>query len=69
MWATDIGNEYGQILISILTEGEGASLRQMIEGIMSRYEKAAVDPSRVLYVDRDCYGPATVQSTLRIGQI
>lgn len=28
---------------------------------MSRYEKAAVDPPKALYVDRDCYGPATVQ--------
>lgn len=60
MWATNVGNEYGQILMSILTEGEGASLRPMIEGIMSRYEKAAVDPPQVLYVDRDCCGPATV---------
>lgn len=60
MWATNVGNEYGQILMSVLTEGEGASLRPMIEGIMSRYEKAAVDPPQVLYVDRDCCGPATV---------
>lgn len=28
---------------------------------MSRYEKAAVDPPKALYVHRDCYGPATVQ--------
>lgn len=33
----------------------------ILEGIMSRYEKAAVDPPKALYVDRDCYGPATVQ--------
>lgn len=51
MWATNVGNEYGQILMSILTEGEGASLRPMFEGIMSRYEKAAVDPPQVLYVE------------------
>ena len=39
-----VGNEYGQILMSVLTEEEGASLRPMIEGIMSRCEKAGIDP-------------------------
>jgi len=60
MWATNVGNEHGQVIMSVLTEGEGASLRPMITGLVSRYKQAAVNPPRVLYVDRDCCGPATV---------
>ena len=24
MWATNVGNEHGQVIMSVLTEGEGA---------------------------------------------
>ena len=54
-WATNIGNERGEVLISILTESEGAEgLRPMAQGLMERYQQARVDPPIILYSDRDC---------------
>ena len=57
MWATNIGNEHGQILNSVLTAGEGQGLVPVINGIVMRYEQAGQQPSEILYVDRDCCGP------------
>eukprot|EP00057_Strongylocentrotus_purpuratus_P014295 XP_011668769.1 PREDICTED: uncharacterized protein LOC105440394 [Strongylocentrotus purpuratus] len=42
-WVTNVGNEYGQVLMSVLTEG-----------IIRRYADAGVAPPELLYVDRDC---------------
>ncbi|XP_039626713.1 uncharacterized protein LOC120540217 [Polypterus senegalus] len=53
-WVTNVGNEHGQILISVLTAAEGAGLHPMATGLMQRYRDASVSPSLVLYVDRDC---------------
>ena len=58
-WATNVGNEMGQVLISVLTASEGSGLSDMATGLVRRYEKAAVDPPVVLYVDRDCCSSAT----------
>ena len=44
MWATNVGNEHGQVIMSVLNEREGASLRPMITGLVSRYKQAAVNP-------------------------
>ena len=53
-WATNIGNERGQVLISVLTVNEGIGLDNMANGLMRRYSEAGVAPPEVLYVDRDC---------------
>ena len=36
MWATNVGNEYGQVVMSVLTTGEGYGLRLMIHGDIER---------------------------------
>ena len=54
-WCTNIGNENGVVLLSLLTTSESlANLGQMAEGLMARYDKAQKAPPRVLYTDRDC---------------
>ena len=54
MWATNVGNEHGQVIMSVLTTSEGQGLVNMINGIMRRYSLADVPAPRLLYVDRDC---------------
>ncbi|KAM9723716.1 uncharacterized protein ACNS7B_019020 [Menidia menidia] len=44
LWLTSVGNEYGQILISVLTAQEGAGLDKMADGLVKRYAQAGVDP-------------------------
>ncbi len=53
-WATNVGNEYGQVLMSVMTTSEGAGLQSMAEGIVRRYAEAGEDPPILLYVDRNC---------------
>ena len=53
-WCTNVGNEFGQVLMSVLTDSEGDGLDNMAEGLMSRYKRANIPPPRVMYVDRDC---------------
>ena len=53
-WATNVGNEFGQVLISVLTAAEGAGLNKMAEGLTERYSQANQEPPVLLYVDRDC---------------
>lgn len=53
-WVTNVGNEYGQVLMSVLTD-TGDGLQDMAEGLMNRYKEAEVSSPQVLYVDRDCY--------------
>ena len=53
-WATNIGNEKGQVLMSVLTVNEGTGLENMANGLMRRFSLAGVSPPEVLYVDRDC---------------
>ncbi|XP_051996487.1 uncharacterized protein LOC127653743 [Xyrauchen texanus] len=53
-WATNVGNEHGQVLMSVLTDAEGAGLLSMAAGLMRRYRDAGVEPPQLLYVDRDC---------------
>ncbi|XP_031172176.2 uncharacterized protein LOC116061928 isoform X3 [Sander lucioperca] len=54
LWLTSVGNEYGQILISVLTAQEGAGLDMMTAGLVKRYQQAGVDPPVALYVDCGC---------------
>lgn len=53
-WVTNVGNEHGQILMSVLTSNEGQGLLPMTTGLVNRYEAAGVAPPTTLYVDRDC---------------
>ena len=53
-WSTNVGNEYGQVLMSVLTAAEGSGLGPMIAGLVKRYSDAGVEPPRVLYVDKGC---------------
>ncbi|XP_053730492.1 uncharacterized protein LOC128764612 [Synchiropus splendidus] len=53
-WSTNVGNEHGQVLMSVLTAAEGDSLADMTAGLMRRYRDAGQAPPKVLYVDRDC---------------
>ncbi|XP_074535646.1 uncharacterized protein LOC141797859 [Halichoeres trimaculatus] len=53
-WLTSVGNEVGQVLISVLTANEGPGLDQMAAGLVQRYQKAGVVPPIALYVDCGC---------------
>lgn len=54
-WATNIGNEKGEIVMSVLTDAESFSaLRRMAEGLMCRYKTAGQPAPKILYTDRDC---------------
>ena len=53
-WATNIGNEMGPVLVSVLTTSEGVGLAPMANGLMKRYSMAGVPPPDVLYVNQDC---------------
>ncbi|XP_057697338.1 uncharacterized protein LOC130919002 [Corythoichthys intestinalis] len=65
-WCTNVGNEHGQILVSVLTAAEGHGLRPMAAGLVRRYREAGVAPPAILYVDRDCCTPhAQGQSLVR----
>lgn len=54
LWLTSVGNEFGQVLISVLTAQEGAGLDMMVDGLVKRYQQAGVNPPAVLYVDCGC---------------
>ena len=53
-WMTNVSNEDGLVLNSILTTGEGAALRDMCQGIVRRYRDAGEPAPEIIYVDRDC---------------
>ena len=54
-WCTNVGNENGAVLLSLLTTSENLSnVEKMANGLMARYEKANVSPPHLLYTDRDC---------------
>ncbi|XP_048848221.1 uncharacterized protein LOC125718410 isoform X2 [Brienomyrus brachyistius] len=53
-WSTNVGNEYGQVLMSVLTAHEGDGLLPMATGLMRRYREAGIPPPKLLYVNRDC---------------
>lgn len=64
MWATNIGYEHGQVFMSVLTVGEGSGLKQMLDGLVTRYRNAGIPPPKALYVDRDCCGASSVHKYL-----
>ncbi|CAL8307416.1 unnamed protein product [Merluccius merluccius] len=58
LWLTSVGNEYGQVLMSVLTAQEGAGLDIMAADLVKRYQQASVDPPVALYVDCGCCSEA-----------
>jgi hypothetical protein len=65
-WVTNVGNEIGQVLVSVVTCSEGAGLELMAQGLMRRYATAGETPPVALYVDRDCCSQASVQTVSRL---
>ena len=56
-WATNVGNEKGEILQCVLTESESSeALQPLADGLMKRYKAANVAAPVLLYTDRDCCG-------------
>ncbi|XP_062340201.1 uncharacterized protein LOC134038681 [Osmerus eperlanus] len=54
-WVTNVGNEHGQVLVSVLTSAESVDLLlPMAAGLQERYRLAGVPPPQLIYVDRDC---------------
>ena len=54
-WVTNVGNEWGEVLASVLTQSEGlADVGLLAKGLMDRYERAGQELPCVLYTDRDC---------------
>ena len=43
-WATNVRNEYGQVLVSVVTAADGAGLDAMFRGLRDRYRDVSVDP-------------------------
>uniref|UniRef100_A0AAV2J8G0 DUF6729 domain-containing protein n=2 Tax=Knipowitschia caucasica TaxID=637954 RepID=A0AAV2J8G0_KNICA len=65
-WMTNIGNEFGQVLNSVLTTGEGAGLEELCQGIVTRYKNVGKDEPEVIYVDRDCCSQSGVSSVTKL---
>ena len=63
-WATNVGNEMGQILMCALTSAEGELLRPMAQGLVGRYRQAGVTPPLLLYTDHDCCGSGQIGAKL-----
>ena len=61
-WATNVGNENGQVLMSVLTAKEKSGLKEMVDGLVRRYQQAGVSPNVLLYTDRDCCGERLLSS-------
>ena len=51
-WVTNVGNERGEILLSVLTS-EWFGLNPMAQRLVSRYDSAKEPPPDLMYVDRD----------------
>ncbi|KAM6952072.1 uncharacterized protein PEZ65_009252 [Lycodopsis pacificus] len=66
---TNVDNEHGQVLISVLTCSESAEgLSRMAAGLMRRYRLAGVPPPQVIYVERDCCNKNGVSKTAALFQ-
>ncbi|KAL8574946.1 hypothetical protein ACOMHN_052111 [Nucella lapillus] len=54
-WSTNVANEHGQVLTSVLTNQEsGKDLTDMMLGLQLRYSQSGVAPPQLLYVDCNC---------------
>ncbi|KAI8493172.1 hypothetical protein Bbelb_291760 [Branchiostoma belcheri] len=59
-WMTNVANEKGSVLNSVLTTGEGPAMLDLCKGIVKRYKEANEPAPEVLYVDRDCCSPSVL---------
>ncbi|GFR89434.1 hypothetical protein ElyMa_000793700 [Elysia marginata] len=51
-WSINVGNEHGQVLMSVLTASEGSErLWNMADGLMKRFESAGMPEPKLLYVN------------------
>ncbi|CAL8241750.1 unnamed protein product [Merluccius merluccius] len=50
-WMSNIGNELGQVLNSVLTTGEGAGLDDLCQGVVRRYRDAARPSSSATHAE------------------
>jgi hypothetical protein len=64
-WASSLSNEHGQVLMTVLTAGEGYGLESMMKGVIDRYRQAEVSPPVLLYVDCNCCGESSINSVFR----
>lgn len=48
-WVTNVGNEHGQVIMSVLTASEGFGLAQMVAGIIKMYRDVAAPPAVLLW--------------------
>ena len=62
---TNIANERGEVLNSVLTTGEGAALDSVCQGIVKRYSNANEEPPEIIYVDRDCCSASGLPPVLK----
>ena len=54
-WVTNVGNEKGEVLNSIVTTSESiAALQVMADGLINRFSRADVPAPVLLYTDREC---------------
>ncbi|XP_050958694.1 uncharacterized protein LOC127160061 [Labeo rohita] len=65
-WMTNIGNELGQVLNSVLTTAEGAGLEELCQGVVKRYQNAGEPEPEVIYVDRDCCSQSGAPAVLKL---
>ena len=61
VWFTNVGNEHGQMITSVLTASEDSGIRPLIDCIVKGYADAQVTPPEILNVDRDCCGSSPIQ--------
>ncbi|XP_059895233.1 uncharacterized protein LOC132448177 [Gadus macrocephalus] len=65
-WMSNIGNEFGQVLNSVLTTGEGAGLEELCQGVVTRYRNAGQPEPEAIYVDRDCCSQSGVSAVVKL---
>ena len=54
-WCTNVGNERGEVVASVLTASESwQSLQKLADGLIKRYQLAGQPSPKLLYTDRDC---------------
>lgn len=66
-WVTNVANEKGQVLSSVVTTSESmASLQPLADGLTRKFEQAGVQPPVLLYTDRECCGIRQGESKYRL---
>jgi hypothetical protein len=66
-WCTNVRNEFGQVLISVLSVGDGRNLCGMCAGLVRRYEQAGEPAPAHTFMSTEtaAEGPAISRSTGR----